>query len=103
MDERLVAVEQPMPPGEQITLQPTLALVLAEHLHYPAIGRKEFIVLDRLSFPLPIGNLKNGVQSIGERFIGTKNPEVPLVLVKLNHVAQEFSEHVGIGCLNNTG
>ena len=31
VDERLVAVEEPVPPGEQIALEPALALVLAEH------------------------------------------------------------------------
>ena len=40
MDERLVAVEQAMPAGEQVTLQPPLAQVLRQHLHDPAIGRQ---------------------------------------------------------------
>ena len=34
-----------MPAGQQIALQPALALVLAEHLHHPAVGRH--VVVDR--------------------------------------------------------
>ena len=38
VDERLVAVEQPVAAGEQVAFEPALALVLAEHLHDPAVG-----------------------------------------------------------------
>ena len=38
VDERLVAGEQAMAPGEQVSLKPALAHVLAEHLHDAAIG-----------------------------------------------------------------
>jgi hypothetical protein len=34
VDERLVAVEESVPPGEQVALKPPLALVLAEHFHH---------------------------------------------------------------------
>ena len=39
VDERLVAGEEAVSAGQEITLEPTLALVLAEHLHDPPIGR----------------------------------------------------------------
>ena len=46
-NEGLVAVKQPVPPGQQISFQPTLALVLAEHRIEHASGRREeFIILD---------------------------------------------------------
>ena len=38
MDERLVAVEEAMAAGEEVSLEPPLALVLGEDLHHPAIG-----------------------------------------------------------------
>ena len=57
-DERLVAVEQPVPAGEQISLQPALALMLAEHLHHASLGREEYIILDGPGFPLPIGDFE---------------------------------------------
>ena len=36
VDEGLVAVEQPVPPGEQVAFEPALALVLAEDFHHAA-------------------------------------------------------------------
>ena len=41
VDERLVAVEEPMPPGEQVALEPALALVLAEHFHHASGWARE--------------------------------------------------------------
>ena len=44
-NEGLIAVEQPVPPGQQIAFEPTLALVLAEHrIQHASGGREEFIV-----------------------------------------------------------
>jgi len=39
MNERFVAREQAVPASEQITLQPPLAEMFAEHLHDPAVWR----------------------------------------------------------------
>ena len=39
VDERFVAGEEAVSAGQQVTLEPTFALVLAQHLHDPAIGR----------------------------------------------------------------
>jgi hypothetical protein len=39
VDERLIAVEQPVPAGEQVALQPALAQMLGKHLHDPAVRR----------------------------------------------------------------
>ena len=36
LDERFVAGEEAVPPGEQVALEPSLAHVLTEHLHPPA-------------------------------------------------------------------
>ena len=43
VDERLVAAEEAVPAGQQVTLQPALALVLAQHLHHSTI-RTQFVV-----------------------------------------------------------
>ena len=37
VDERLVAREEAVPAGQQVALQPALALVLAEHFHHAAV------------------------------------------------------------------
>ena len=69
-DERLVAVEQPVAPGEKISLQPALASMLAQHLHHASLGREELIDLDRLGIPLPIGHFKDSFQTIGDGLVG---------------------------------
>ena len=51
-NEGLIAVEQPMPSGEQISFQPTLALVFAEHrVQHASGGREEFIIFYCLGRP----------------------------------------------------
>jgi hypothetical protein len=37
VDERLVAVEQPVPARQQVTLEPALAEMLGQHLQHPAV------------------------------------------------------------------
>ena len=64
VDERLVAVEQPVPPGEQIALQPALALVLAEHRVQHASGRREkFVVRQGRGVPLTVGDFEDGSEA----------------------------------------
>ena len=41
--ERLVRREEPVAAGEDVTLEPALAVVLAEHLH-DAAGRRDVVV-----------------------------------------------------------
>ena len=44
VDERLVAGEEAVSAGQQIAFEPALALVLAQHLHDPAVRREMVIV-----------------------------------------------------------
>ena len=43
VDERLVAVEEAMTTGEEISLEPSLALVFGQGLHHPAIRGKVIV------------------------------------------------------------
>ena len=93
-DEGFVAVEQPVPAGQQIALEPALALVLAEHrIEHAAGGREELVVLDRPRIPLAIGDLEDGAQEVRQRLVGAEDAEIPLLLVQLDDVAQELAEH----------
>ena len=96
VDERLVAVEQAMPPGEQVALEPALALVFAEHFHHAPGGREKFVVRRGRGVPLAIGHLKHGFEAVGERLVRTKDPEIPLLAVQLRHIAQEPPEHMRV-------
>ena len=96
VDERLVAVEQPVPTGEQIALEPALALVLAEHFHHAPGGREPFVVRLGRGVPLALGHFKQSLQAVGERLVGTEDAEIPLLAVQLHHIAQERPEHMGV-------
>ena len=103
-DEGLVAVEQPVPPGEQISFQPTLALVLAEHrVQHASGGREEFIIVDFPGVPLTVGDFKHRAQEIRECLIGTEDAEIALVLVQLGHVTQELAQHERVLAVDGAG
>ena len=67
------------------------------------LRREEHIILHRLGFPLPIGDFEDGFQAIGDRLVGTEDPEVPRILVQLDHVAKEPAEHVHVAGLDGGG
>jgi len=92
----LIAIKQPVPSREQITLEPTFTLMLAQHLNDPAISCKKLIILFHPSFPLPISDFKNTIQPIGKRLVRTKDPEISLLFIELNHIAQKLSEHMRV-------
>src|SRR5258708_37205610 len=85
-----------MPPGEQVALEPALALVLAEHFHHAPGGREEFVVRHGRGVPLALGHFKEGFQAVGERLVRAKDAEIPLLAVQLYYVAQETPEHVRV-------
>ena len=67
------------------------------------LGREELIILHRPGFPLPIGDFEDGFQAIGDRLVGTEDPEVPRILVQLDHVAKERAQHVHVAGLDGGG
>ncbi len=81
-DKGFVAVEQPVPPSQQIAFQPPLALVFTEHRvqHSPG-GREKFIVFGLSGIPLAVGDFKDSAQEIRERFIGAEDTEITFFLV----------------------
>ena len=96
VDERLVAIEESMPPGEQVALEPALALVLAEHFHHPPGGGEKFVVGHGRGVPLALGHFEEGFQAVGERLVRAKDAEIPLLAVQLRHIAQETPEHMRV-------
>jgi len=103
-NEGLVAIEKPMPPGQQVAFEPALALVLAQHrIQHASVRGEEFIILDLACVPLAVGDFKYCAQKIRERLIRTEDAEIPLILIQLSHVAQELAEHQGILCGDGAG
>jgi hypothetical protein len=70
-----------MPPGEQVALEPALALVLAQHFHHTASRREKFVVRQRRGVPLAVGDFKDGFQAVGERLVRAEYAEIPLLVV----------------------
>jgi len=83
-----------VPPSEQVALEPALALVLAEHFHHASSGREKFVVWHGRGVPLAFGHFKESFQAVGERLVRAKDPEIPLLIVQLRHIAQKTPEHM---------
>ena len=75
VDERLVAVEDPVAAGEGVALEPALAEVLGEHLHDPPARRQVVVALDDLGLPGPVGDLQQGAQAVRHGLVGAHDPE----------------------------
>ena len=93
-DEGFVAVEQAVPPGQQVAFQPALTLMLAQHgIEHAAIGRQELVLGHLARIPLPACHLEHGVEHVGERLVRAEDAEVARGLVQRRDVAQEPAEH----------
>src|SRR6516165_2328572 len=57
VNEGLVAGEEAVASGEEIALEPPLALVFAKHLHYPPAGSQMVVPGTDISNPGTIGDL----------------------------------------------
>ena len=66
-----------MPAGQQIALEPALALMLAEHLHDPPVGRQ--VIVPRLGFGHPgaIGDLERVLPAVRVVLVRAEKPKVP--------------------------
>ncbi len=103
-NEGFITVKQPVPSGQKISFQPTLALVLAEHrVQHAAGGREEFVILYFPGIPLTVGDLKNRAQEIRDCLIGTEDSEITLILIQLGHIAQERTQHLRILGVHRAG
>ncbi len=87
-----VARKDAVPAGEQIALQPTLAVVFAQHFEDAAIGADVFAILRQRPDILPVGRFENRADSIGFQFIGANDAEVARAGIQSHHVAQVFAK-----------
>jgi hypothetical protein len=86
VDERLIAREEAVPAGQEVALKPALALVLAEHLHHPPVGRQ--VIIPGISFrdPGTIGHLERILPAVRVILVRTEKPEIPFLHVQLHDV-----------------
>ena len=95
VDERLVAGEEAVPAGEQVALEPALALVLAQHLHHPPVGGEVVVVGQDLRDPGAVGDLEHVLPAVRVVLVRAEQPEVPRLQVELHHVAQVLAHDPG--------
>ena len=91
MDERLVAVEEPVAAREEVPLEPALAEVLGEDLHHPPVGRE--MVVERIRFcdPGAIRGREDVTKSVGSGLVRPEEAEV--LSVAGDDIAKEAAEH----------
>ena len=78
-----------MPAGQEIALEPALALVLAEHLHHPPVGGEVVVPRIGLGDPGAVGDLERVLPAVRVVLVRAEQPEVPRLHVQLHHIAQE--------------
>src|SRR3984893_4004296 len=93
VDEGLVAGEKAMASGEQVSFEPALAQMLAQHLHDAAVDAEINVDLFNMSHPFLAGDFVDGLQSVRRGLVRAKEPEIMFVEIELHYVAQEFSEN----------
>ena len=76
VDEGLVAGEEAVPAGQEVTLQPALALMLAKHLHHPPIGREMIVPWQGFRQPGAIGDFQRVLPAVGIILVRTEQSEV---------------------------
>ena len=82
-----------MAPGEEISLEPAFAQMLAQHLHDASVDAEINVDIFDLSHPFLAGGFIDGVQPVRRRLVRAKEPEILFVEIELHHVAQEISEN----------
>ena len=84
-----------MPPGQQVALQPALALVLGQHLDDPPGARQVLVHLgsDEFGVPLFVGCLEHRLKAVRRGLVGAEDPEV--VGVEPDHLGEPLAEHLG--------
>jgi len=87
VNECLIAGEEAVAAGEEIALEPTLALVFAKHLHYPPTRSQMVVPGADISNPGTIGDLEDVLPAVRVVFVGTEEPEIALLHIQLHHVA----------------
>src|SRR5260370_39254951 len=79
VDERLVAVEEAVAPGEQIAFEPPLASVFAEDFHDAPVGRQVIVVGYRFRHPCAVGGFEYSGKAVRGRLVRTEQTEVPIL------------------------
>ena len=98
-----------MAAGQEIALEPALALVLAQHLHHPPVGGEVVVPREGLRGPGAVGDLERVLPAIRVVLVRAEEPEVSGLHVELHRVPEEPAHdpgrlgHEGARCLHRHG
>lgn len=93
--EGLIAVEQTVPPRQQITFQPTLAHVLRQDFEHAPVASQMLIARQNRCAPLFVADVVHRTEPVRRGLIGSEQPEVAVAGVAHHHFAQIPAEHPG--------
>ena len=82
-----------MPAGQQVALQPALALVLAEHLHHPAVRAEVVVLRVDVGHVAAVGHLQHVLPAVRVVLVRAEQAEVLALQVLLHDVAEELAHH----------
>ncbi len=78
--ERLVGGEEAVPAGEDVAFEPSLAVVLAEDLHHPALGSEVVVRRQDGEHEGSLRRLEDRAQPVAVRLVRAEEPEARRVL-----------------------
>ena len=93
--ERLVRVEHSVPTGEEVPLEPALALVLRQHLHHPSSPGQMIlgVAVEVVGVPLFRGHVIDRLEPVRRGLVRAEDPEV--VGVESDHLGQVAAQLPG--------
>ena len=76
VDESLIAREEAVSAGQQVTLKPPLALVLAEHFHHAPIRRQMIVLRIDFGHVASVCDLQYVLPAVGVVLVRTEQAEI---------------------------
>ena len=97
VDERLVAIEEAVPPGEQVSLEPAFALMFAQHrVDHAAAGGQALVSRADRRIPLARGRFEQRTEAVRDGLVRPEHAEVAQILVQRHDLAQERAERARV-------
>ena len=80
-----------MPAGQEVPLQPSLALVFAQDLHHPTIRRQVVVVGIAIRHPGAVGDLQDVLPAVRVVLVRAEEAEVSTFHIQLHRVPAGIS------------
>ena len=78
-----------MPPSQQITFQPALALVFTQHFHHTTIGRQMIVIRVDVRHPGAVSDLQHLLPPVRVILVRTDQAKIFRLHVQPHYIAQK--------------